>query len=346
MNYEQFTPNNKNIFLVDMTKEKNKIFSELTLKWIKKYLSLWKKIWIIVNKKWFSTGVICEDCWNVPKCKNCDVSIAYHLNTSWETFWLCHLCKTHYNTFSSCPKCWWYNINQYWFWTQKIKEQINNLTWIKPLIIESKTVNSPNKIQKINNIINNYQIIIWTSLLTTPITQNKFDLVIFLNADIGLNIPDFNANFNNFIFLYEAFEKHSTQNFIVQTFNPQNYSIKDACKMDFEWFREKELKYRKIYKYPPYTEICVIMYKNEIEEKLFNKVNTLYQDLLFLKEKSEFKDIEIFSTPPMVYKMFGKYRYNIIIKSKDLRQFMDFAFVKLRIFEKWFKIDREPNNLV
>jgi primosomal protein N' len=92
--------------------------------------------------------------------------------------------------------------------------------------------------------------------------------------------------------------------------------------------------------------MAIILYKHEIEEKLFNKVNKLYQELNYLKEKYQFSDLEIYPTPPLIYKIFGKYRYNIILKSKNLRDFLEIAFEKLRIYEKRFKIDRKPNQLV
>ena len=84
--------------------------------------------------------------------------------------------------------------------------------------------------------------------------------------------------------------------------------------MDEKHFREEENQFRELNKYPPYADLCVILYKNEIEEKVFNKVNQLYKELLYLAQKYQMKDIEIYSTPPLIYKMFGKYRYNIILK--------------------------------
>jgi len=106
------------------------------------------------------------------------------------------------------------------------------------------------------------------------------------------------------LFLYDTFTKHKTNNFIIQSFNTESYSIRNACKLSFDEFKKNELKFRENYNYPPYTEMCVILYKNEIEDKLFTKVNKLYQELLFIKETGGFKDIEIFSTPPLIYKMF------------------------------------------
>jgi len=57
-------------------------------------------------------------------------------------------------------------------------------------------------------------------------------LIVFINADLGLNIPDYNSSEKNFLLLYEAFTKHNTENFIVQSFKPEHYSIRSACKLD------------------------------------------------------------------------------------------------------------------
>ena len=69
MNYEQFKHEDKNIFLVDMTKELDNHFSELMKSAIKKQLNIWNKIGIVVNRKWYAPGMICTRCGNVPYCK-------------------------------------------------------------------------------------------------------------------------------------------------------------------------------------------------------------------------------------------------------------------------------------
>ena len=121
-------------------------------------------------------------------------------------------------------------------------------------------------------------------------------------------------HYSYFHLLYECFSKYDCKNFIVQTFNPMQYSIRNACRMDEKRFREEENSFRELNKYPPYADLCVILYKNEIEEKVFNKVDQLYKELLYLAQKYQMNDLEIYSTPPLIYKMFGKYRYNIILK--------------------------------
>jgi primosomal protein N' len=79
-------------------------------------------------------------------------------------------------------------------------------------------------------------------------------------------------------------------------------------------FLKEDNLFREKNKYPPFSEICVIMYKNEIEERLFTKIDKLHKELLYLKEKYQMNELEIYSTPPLIYKIFGKYRYNIILK--------------------------------
>jgi hypothetical protein len=57
-------------------------------------------------------------------------------------------------------------------------------------------------------------------------------------------------------------------------------------------------------------------------------------------------DLEIYSTPPLIYKMFGKYRYNIILKWREVRNFMDVVYTKLNLNAKWFKINRDADSIV
>lgn len=343
MNYELFDHWEKRIFLVDMTKEPDYIFSEIAKSWLCKYIKQWKKIWILVNKKWFSGWIFCKKCWFVPKCDKCSVSIGYH-KINEQKVWLCHICKTQYNYPNKCEHCWSTEIIEFGIWTQQIAEIIQNEFNINPILIESEKANSINKINEI--LAYNWQVYIWTSLLNSPIKWINFDLIMFLNADLWLNIPDYSAAKNNFQFLYDTFTCHECKNFIVQTYNPENYSIRNACKIDKEWFEKKDNEFRQINKYPPFTDVCVLMYKNEIEERLYNKVDNLYRELLYLKEKYMMNDLEIYTTPPLIYKIFWKYRYNIILKWKNLRNFMDIVYTKLKINQNWFKVDWNAESLI
>lgn len=121
---------------------------------------------------------------------------------------------------------------------------------------------------------------------------------------MGLHIPDYTAAERTFQFLYELFSKHHTQNFIIQTFNPEHYAVRAACKMDLKLFYEQDNTYREQFQYPPYTDMCMLLYKHEIEATLFTKIDSLYKEILYCKQVYKYDHIEVFSTPPLIYKMF------------------------------------------
>jgi primosomal protein N' (replication factor Y) len=352
MNYEQFiqTTNNKTqkIFLVNMTKETHPYFSQLCEKGIEKYSKEQKNITIIVNKKWYASGVLCQDCGHIPQCKNCSVSISYHQDIHKEMFGLCHICKNHYDKPKICEHCWSKNIRNYGLGIQQVADYIKERYNTEAIIIDTEKANSHNKIKKIQESIkeNQSNIILGTSLLSTPIKKIHSDLVIFLNADIGLNIPDYSAATKNFLLLYETIQNYNNSTIIIQSFQPNHYSIRSACKKDKKNFIEQDAQYRKTYLYPPYTDICVLVYKHEIEERLYANVDKLHKELLYYKEKYHQTQIDIYTTPPLIYKKFGKYRYNIILKGKELKNFVDIIYSKCKITQRWFKVDRQADSVI
>jgi len=330
-----------------MSNELDLHFSQLTLAGIGKYISEWKKIAILVNRKGYTNGVLCHDCGHVPQCKKCSVSISFHKLQNGERIWMCHICKTQYTLPTRCPECQSSKIREYGIWSQRVAERIQKEFGVKALLLDSETTSSPKKTERLRESLPKFQVLIWTSLLNTPPKNTKFDLVIYLNADLWLQIPDYTVNEHNFRFLYEWFTKHKSTNFIVQTFNPDHYSIRHACKLDQEGFYAKENEFRKAHNYPPFGELCVLLYKNEVEDRVFNAVDKLYKELLFFQEKYELKDhLEIYSTPPLVYKAFGKYRYNIILKWEQVRNFMDIVYSKLNMSRRGFKVDWMAESIV
>jgi len=334
----------KKIAIVDLLSEKNKLFWDITKKSIEKYIKLWKNILFITNKKWYSSSSICSDCWNIPKCKNCDIPIAKYVKN--DTFIsMCPICKTVYENTWVCQKCWWTNIKEIWIWTYKLAWFLNDIFAIKARVLENTDLNSQIKIEKTKKILEDEKYIISTSILSTESKYFNPDLIIFFNADIWLSIPDFNVWEKHFLYLYEFIKKYKTSNFIIQTFNANHYVYKNILKLDLQWFWNKELEYRKQFSYPPYAEITLILYKSEIEENLYKKISKLESELKYLIETQNY-DINIFSTPPLVYKKFWKYHYNIVLKWKNLKSFLDIAVDKLKIKEKWFQIDWLPNNII
>lgn len=345
MNYTKYTVRWKNIFLVDMRNETSPNFSLLLKNILTTKLNTDEKFLIIWQKKWFAWGIICQKCWNIPNCSMCDIPIWYHQISDWTFIWLCHICKHQYDFPKKCVKCNSTEINMYGIWYQQIQEILNKYWYSKSTILDTEKIRSPKKYADFITEIKNSQILIWSSMITTPSNHFKPSFAIVLNGDIWLNIPDFAVNEKHYLWLLDLINRFTWENIIIQTSKPEFRSYQAALLDNPDLFYNPERAFRKKSWFPPFSEFALILYKNEIEERLYTKVNQLFQELLYLKEKLKF-EWEIFSTPPLIYKTFGKYRYNIVIKGKNVHSFLEQCHVLLKLNKQWFKIDRLPQNLL
>ncbi|MDP2670480.1 MAG: hypothetical protein Q8O99_06245 [bacterium] len=275
--------------------------------------------------------MICKDCGHIPRCTQCDIPIARHKDRHQELFGLCHLCKTYYPNSGICPVCQGHALDVYGIGLQQLQEYLRTKTGISGLLIDRTQANSLPKLNKLTTLLDTHQLVLSTGLLTQPARNKKFDLVIVMQADLGLQVPDVQANRQNFCFLSEILDKYATKNYRLYTYNPEQPSILAAINNDRAGIFAWEHGQRKQHNYPPYSEMCVLLYKHEIESRLYTTVHKLYQELLFLKSSYEFAHLEIFATPPLVYKAFGKFRYNIVLKAPELRPFLEIAYSKLKI---------------
>ena len=344
--YKLTTTKDKKIALVDMLTEQNTVFSNVTEKTIIKYKKLWKKILFIANKKWYNTSHLCTDCWYIPKCHNCDIPIWKYVSpTSNDYIYMCPICKRIYDSLIPCSNCWGSNIKEVWLGAHKLKEYLQKKFNIKPLVIENTDINRVTKIKKVKEKLQNTQFVVSTPIFSFPCNDFVPDIIIFINADWWLTIPDFNTNEKHFLFLYEFINNYPTKNFIIQTFNFEHYVYKYLVNLDLEGFWKQELSFRKQFNYPPYTEIAVLIYKNQIEEKVYSKISKIEAELKYLVEKLN-PTVEIYPTPQLIFKRFWKYHYNIILKWENLKPFLDKAVQSLKLREKHFQIDWLPTNLI
>jgi primosomal protein N' (replication factor Y) len=132
-----------------------------------------------------------------------------------------------------------------------------------------------------------------------------------------------------------------TRHTIIQTFKPEHPALLAAIKHDPAILMDGENISRQQHLYPPYGEMASLLYKHEIEERLFGQINKLYQELLYLKQTYGYDQIDIYPTPALIYKMYSKYHYTIILKGTQVRNLLDIAYSKLNIPSRGFKVQWE-----
>ena len=240
---------------------------------IEKNLNNKKQTILFLNRRGYSTFVMCRNCGYVVKCKNCNISLTYH---SHEKKLKCHYCGYEEKLMTICPECGSSKIRYFGTGTQKLEEEIQKqFPGASTIRMDIDTVSKKNSHEEILNKFReeNIDILIGTQMVVKGHHFPNVTLVGVITADSLLNIDDFRANERTFGILTQVEgragrEKESKGKVIVQTYNPDNFSILCAKEQNYRKFYETEILLRKQLKFPPFCDIIVIGFSGLNENKI------------------------------------------------------------------------------
>ena len=256
------------------------IFSTRLREEITGVLSRHEQAILLINRRGFSTSVSCRKCGHIFKCPTCDVALTYHKS---DNMLKCHHCDYVCKMPEECPECGSNYIMKTGFGTERIQEEVERLfPEARTLRLDSDSA----KIRaKIPSIIENFRqkkadILIGTQMIAKGHDFPDVTLVGIVLADIGLSMPSFRSNERAFQLITQAVGRSGRKDkkgvAIIQTYIPNNYAITMAARQNYELFYAKEMGYRKLQKYPPYSYLAslTISGKNE-EHVVFGMVNLI-----------------------------------------------------------------------
>mgnify|MGYP004502423765 CR=1 FL=1 len=313
-----------------------------------------KQTILFLNRRGYSTFIMCRECGYTVKCKNCDISMTYHKT---ENKLKCHYCGYEENIVTICPECHSTKIRYFGTGTQKLEQEINKLFPNASTIrMDIDTVTKKNSHEEILNKFKNenIDILIGTQMVVKGHHFPNVTLVGVIAADSSLNIDDYRANERTFQILTQvagrAGRENSEGKVIIQTYNPENFSILCAQKQDYEMFYNTEIALRKQLNYPPFCDIILIGFNSLSEKELIDVSNKVYN---YLKEKLNTEEFNIFRPMPSpINKIQNKYRWRIIIKGKMnseantiLNECLKKAYNSNYKYTK-ISIDINPNNMI
>lgn len=310
------------IHIVDLRKElasgNKSMISNMLFEEIEKNLENKKQTILFLNKRGFSSFLMCRECGHTPTCKNCNINLTYHLK---DNKLKCHYCGYETNVITKCPECQSESIKHFGVGTQKLEEQIKAMFPVASTIrMDVDTVNKKNSHEEILDRFKNenIDILIGTQMVVKGHHFPNVTLVGVIAADGSLNIDDYRANEKTFQILTQvagrAGREQEKGRVICQTYNPDNFAIECSKKQDFEEFYKTEITLRKQLKYPPFCDIIVIGINSENELELANVSKALHN---FLKTKLKEEKLKIILYPPLpapIDKVKSKFRWRIIIK--------------------------------
>lgn len=306
--------------LVDMKdeiKKGNKIISSILDEKIKDRLEKNEQIIILLNRRGYTTITTCKNCGYTDKCPHCDIPLTYHKTSN---MMRCHYCGYAHKMITICPECKSESIDNFGMGTQKLESILNEKYAARIIRMDQDTTITKGSHEQIINDFKNhkYDILIGTQMISKGLDFPNVTLVGVINGDTSLNIPDFRSAERTFQLLNQVAGRSGRGvlpgEVIIQGFNVDHYSIVKACNNDYIGFYNEELKIRKVLKYSPYYNLCLIKIKSKNYNEALTESNKIIK---LLKDKNLENTIVLGPTPALIPKINDIYHIQIIIKFKN-----------------------------
>lgn len=309
------------VLIADMREEIVKgnrtIFSGLLYNEIKTALTLGKQIMLFLNRRGYSTFVMCRGCGYVEQCDRCEVSMTYH---SGPEALICHYCGRKRKLRDTCPACGKKYLKQFGIGTQQVEDQVKKLfPEARVLRMDLDTTRGKDAHLKIYEQFKDRKadILIGTQMIAKGLDFENVSLVGVVSADCSLHIPDYRSPEKTFQLLEQVAGRAGRKDpgkVIVQTYNPEHYAVDLAKSHNYVGFFEEEMSVRRQALLPPYSFFFRIVFAGRDEETVKNACMEFAKGL-----NDEYTDImehvllfDVSEAP--VKKIQGKTRWQILIK--------------------------------
>ena len=311
----------ENSLIVDLREElKNgnkSVFSKkLKNEIIKNYENREQTI-LFLNRRGFSSFVMCRNCGHEISCPHCDVTLTYHKRAN---ILSCHQCGFFIPNVATCPNCGSDKIRYVGVGTEKIYEEAKKLLPDANIIrVDTDNVKTMeeynNYYQRFRN--NEADVLVGTQMITKGLDFPNVTLVGILNASLSLKYPSYDASEVTYQLIEQASgragRKDKKGRCIIQTYNPENYAIVSASIHDYEEFFNDEIKKRKIQNMPPFSLVYELtLTSNDDKLASLEASNVLTSLSLKKKESKIFGPVK-----EKIFKLNDEYRYTITVFVKE-----------------------------
>ena len=244
-----------------------------------------QQIMLFLNRRGVSGFVSCRACGHVLKCPHCDVSLSQHNNGKM----ICHYCGYEEPEAKVCPSCGSKYISGFKAGTQKIEEVVKlRFPTARVLRMDFDTTRNKDDYEHILSAFANQEadILIGTQMIVKGHDFPNVTLVGILAADVSLGVSDYRASERTFQLLTQAAGRAGRGSepgeVVIQTYQPEHFSILTSKEQNYEAFYEQEIGYRTMLRYPPVHHMLVILCASKVEQEAANAAKEV---ALLLEEK-------------------------------------------------------------
>ncbi|MCY7811795.1 primosomal protein N' [Bacillus spizizenii] len=313
------------VSLVDMREElrsgNRSMFSvELMVK-LEKTISKGEQAVLFLNKRGYSSFVMCRDCGYVPQCPHCDISMTYH---RYGQRLKCHYCGHEEPVPHTCPECASEHIRFFGTGTQRVEEELTKvLPNARVIRMDVDTTSRKGAHEKLLSAFGEGKadILLGTQMIAKGLDFPNVTLVGVLSADTTLHIPDFRSAEKTFQLLTQvsgrAGRHEKPGQVIIQTYTPSHYSIQLTKTHDYETFYQHEMAHRREQSYPPYYYLALVTVSHE---EVAKAAVTAEKIAHFLKANCGADTKILGPSASPIARIKDRYRYQCVIKYKQETQ--------------------------
>jgi primosomal protein N' (replication factor Y) len=306
--------------LIDMRQEfletrQQATFSRKLLEAIGARLENGEQTIVLLNRRGFSSFVACRSCGERVNCANCSLTLTYHKR---DRRLLCHYCGYAEKVPSVCPKCQSEHIYFLGMGSEKVEEELHRAFPAARIArLDRDTVTGKRQYETILNEFRegNYDVLVGTQMIAKGHDIPNVTLVGVVSADIGLGMPDFRAAERTFQLLTQVAGRAGRGNVpgivLIQTINPDHYAVRMAAAQDYPAFYQKELHFRRMMLYPPFSAMANVLVRAEKKEMAMRMSSEL--GLLLMPPPEKLRIMGPAEAP--VPRLKNEYRYQFLVKA-------------------------------
>lgn len=318
--------------------KKSGIFSRMLMNAVEDRLHRGEQTILFLNRRGYARQMMCESCGYVANCPECSVSYTYHRKA--ETL-ACHWCGAEVPAPECCPQCGASEIRYSGSGTEKIENMaLGAFPGARVARLDSDVIRSGNTHEAILDRFRRGEIdiLIGTQMIAKGLHFPNVTLVGVINADQGLNMPDFRACERTFQLLTQVAGRAGRGDLpgevIIQTFAPENETILLAIAQDYPAFYQFDMALRTGLCYPPEGHLIVLNIASEDQSLAESYANECME---FLRKYCHDKIVVTEPGPAPIERLRNRYRYQILFRGEGLKQ--------LRIALRHLVLGKRPKNV-
>ncbi len=309
--------------VIDMRDEfqrthKDAILSRRLLEEIGERLERREQVMVLLNRRGYSSFVLCRSCGETVQCKNCAIAMTYHKR---EHRLICHYCGFMRPAPKTCPKCGSEYVQYLGTGSEKLEDMLHSLfPQARIARLDRDTVRGRDDLERVLSALQggDIDLLVGTQMIAKGHDIPNVTLVGVVGSDAALSFPDFRAAERTFQLLTQvagrAGRGETPGRVVLQTFFPDHYAIQFAAAHDYKGFYEKEARFRSWMHYPPFAAVSnVVVRSTQLDEALAwsGILGKWFQE-------TRLPDVRVLGpAAAAIVRLKTEYRYHFLIKSKS-----------------------------